>query len=201
MTNFIKWDVEKSKEGRKGFYINNGCVVAYAPYHPFCNNKGYVSRSRLIMENHLGRYLDENETIKRLSSDKQDDSLENLKLIKPIYYSWESYEEDVWETIISYPDYEITNYGKVRSKLTGKVLRGGNNGAGYVCFSLKNNNNIRIERAHRLVIENKIGRRLKTDEVVHHINENKLDNRIENLELMTREEHTSHHSNLRKLVE
>ena len=201
MTNFIKWDVEKSKEGRKGFYINNGCVVAYAHYHPFCNNKGYVSRSRLIMENHLGRYLDENETIKRLSSDKQDDSLENLKLIKPIYYSWESYEEDVWKTIISYPDYEITNYGKVRSKLTGKVLRGGNNGAGYVCFSLRNNNNIRIERAHRLVIENKIGRRLKTDEVVHHINENKLDNRIENLELMTREEHTSHHSNLRKLVE
>ena len=201
MTNFIKWDVEKSKEGRKGFYINNGCVVAYAPYHPFCNNKGYVSRSRLVMENHLGRYLDENETIKRISTDKQDDSLENLKLIKPIYYSWESYEEDVWETIISYPDYEITNYGKVRSKITGKVLRGGNNGAGYVCFSLKNNNNIRIERAHRLVIENKIGRRLKTDEVVHHINENKLDNRIENLELMTREEHTSHHSNLRKLVE
>lgn len=201
MTNFIKWDVEKSKKGRKGFYINNGCVVAYAPYHPFCNNKGYVSRSRLIMENHLGRYLDENETIKRLSSDKQDDSLENLKLIKPIFYSWESYEEDVWETIISYPDYEITNYGKVRSKITGKVLRGGNNGVGYVCFSLRSDKNTRIERAHRLVIENKIGRRLKTDEVVHHINENKLDNRIENLELMTREEHTSHHSNLRKLVE
>ena len=66
---------------------------------------------------------------------------------------------------------------------------------------MKYNNKTRIERAHRLVIENKIGRRLKTDEVVHHINENKLDNRIENLELMTREEHTSHHSNLRKLVE
>ena len=201
MTNFIKWDVEKSKEGRKGFYINNGCVVAYAPYHPFCNNKGYVSRSRLVMENHLGRYLDENETIKRISTDKQDDSLENLKLIKPIYYSWESYKEDVWETVISYPDYEITTYGKVRSKVTGKVLRGGINGSGYICFSLKNGKNTRIERAHRLVIENKIGRRLKTDEVVHHINENKMDNRIENLKLMTREEHTKYHSNLRKLVE
>ena len=44
---------------------------------------------------------------------------------------------------------------------------------------------------HRLLIENKINRYLKFEETVHHINGNRLDNSIENLELFkTRGEHT-----------
>lgn len=47
---------------------------------------------------------------------------------------------------------------------------------------------------HRLVLEQKLGRFLKDGEVAHHINENKLDNRPENIELMTFSEHSSHHA-------
>lgn len=51
---------------------------------------------------------------------------------------------------------------------------------------------------HRLVAEEKIGRYLKENEVVHHINENKLDNRQENLEVMTASEHIKLHANKRR---
>ncbi len=39
---------------------------------------------------------------------------------------------------------------------------------------------------HRLVMMELIGRFLDKDEVVHHINANRLDNRIENLQLIKR---------------
>lgn len=51
---------------------------------------------------------------------------------------------------------------------------------------------------HRKVMADKIGRRLKWNEQVHHKNHNKIDNRISNLELMTCAEHTRLHKNAKK---
>lgn len=52
-------------------------------------------------------------------------------------------------------------------------------------------------REHRYVMAKKIGRPLRTDEQVHHINEDKLDNRPENLMLVSRAEHMSIHESVR----
>lgn len=50
---------------------------------------------------------------------------------------------------------------------------------------------------HVLVMESKLGRTLLKNEVVHHINEKRRDNRLENLKLMTASEHMSYHSKKR----
>lgn len=46
---------------------------------------------------------------------------------------------------------------------------------------------------HRFIMERHIGRKLGFHECVHHKNHNPRDNRIENLEIMTRSKHTSAH--------
>lgn len=47
---------------------------------------------------------------------------------------------------------------------------------------------------HVLVVECAIGRHLKEDECVHHINRIRDDNRLSNLRIMTKSEHMSFHS-------
>ena len=46
---------------------------------------------------------------------------------------------------------------------------------------------------HRLVIENYLGRKLKSRDIVHHKDGNKLNNRLENLEVMTQSRHVNIH--------
>jgi len=47
---------------------------------------------------------------------------------------------------------------------------------------------------HRLILERVLGRRLNRSEIVHHINGDRLDNRLENLKLMSPSQHTQLHN-------
>lgn len=48
-------------------------------------------------------------------------------------------------------------------------------------------------REHRYVMEKYLGRYLTADEHIHHINRDKLDNRIENLQIISNSQHISNH--------
>ncbi len=67
------------------------------------------------------------------------------------------------------------------------------NGHGCVYHMVKVAHPNRWEYEHRVVAEMMLGRRLLSDEVVHHINGDTLDNRPENLKVWFRDEHGLHH--------
>ena len=64
---------------------------------------------------------------------------------------------------------------------------------GYRWIYVEENGRRRAKREHRHVMEAVIGRRLAPEEVVHHINGIKSDNRPENLEIVEWGVHTAEH--------
>jgi hypothetical protein len=66
-------------------------------------------------------------------------------------------------------------------------------GFGYVQLSSKAHGCDKGKREHRVVMEQILGRSLRSDEVVHHINGNKADNRPANLSVETRASHNRQH--------
>lgn len=53
-------------------------------------------------------------------------------------------------------------------------------------------------KLHRYLMEIKLGRKLKADEIVHHIDFNKFNNNIDNLQVVSRSEHNRIHNFLQK---
>lgn len=109
-----------------------------------------------------------------------------------------SLPNEVWSPILGYPGYEASTLGRIRSRtrvikrgrgecyLQGRILNTTIPNHGYMKTELTKNGVIKTLTVHRLVaitfIPNPLGL-----EVVHHKNENKTDNRVENLEWVSTE--------------
>ena len=69
---------------------------------------------------------------------------------------------------------------------------------GYIVEFLNGYNKKGNIKQHRRIMEEYLGRRLEPDEIVHHINGDKTDNRIENLKVMKRGAHSALHRKAEK---
>lgn len=100
-------------------------------------------------------------------------------------------KEEIWKIIEDYPNYEVSNLGRVRNIKTGRVLRLSLQKDGYQHVSLCLKGKIKHTLIHRLVANAFIPNSENRKEV-NHISGIKTDNRVENLEWNTRSENVYH---------
>lgn len=93
--------------------------------------------------------------------------------------------------INGYDNYFIDEQGKVFNIATNRYLKGSIGENGYLYYRLSKNNKKKMYYAHRLVAEYFIDNPNKY-EVVNHIDGNKLNNNIDNLEWVSYSENTKH---------
>jgi hypothetical protein len=95
-----------------------------------------------------------------------------------------------WRIVNDYPNYSVSNLGNMKNNLTNRMMKPTVKG-GYYHISLRNDIKRKNLKVHRLVafafIENHEN---KSD--VNHIDKNKLNNNISNLNWMTRKENNIH---------
>lgn len=115
-------------------------------------------------------------------------------------------KEELWIPLCGYEgNYEISNFGKVRSLeregSKGGIMAYGINNQGYPIVTLSKRGKRKTFRVHRLVAENFMTNdEPKTKNQVNHINEDKLDNRVENLEWVTPKYNANYGNRNRKLA-
>lgn len=99
---------------------------------------------------------------------------------------------EIWKTIDGYNNYKVSNYGNVMNIKTHKLLNGQNNGKGYLHVMLYDeNHNAKCIMIHRLVALAFIPNPNDLPQI-NHIDENKKNNRVDNLEWVTSEQNINH---------
>ena len=98
---------------------------------------------------------------------------------------------EIWLPIKNFPKYEVSSEGKIRNAITGRILKPGNNTKGYLIVTLYRDGNPYTKKIHRLVADAFYDGQFDGLEV-NHIDGNKTNNFIGNLEWCTGSENINH---------
>lgn len=95
--------------------------------------------------------------------------------------------EEKFVKVKGYDGYEVSNTGKIKSLKTNRLLKPQKNNCGYLYILLTDSNKkVRINLIHRLVFDSFIG--IDDGLEINHLDEDKENNRLDNLELITHED-------------
>lgn len=90
-----------------------------------------------------------------------------------------------WKPLFYYDNYEVSNTGKVRNKKTGRILKTSVSNSGYTMVCLSKNGRIKSMSVHRLVMETFNPVQHMDELHINHIDWDKTNNNIDNLEWLT----------------
>ena len=100
---------------------------------------------------------------------------------------------EIWKTIESSPNYEISNFGSVKNTKTGNMLKIATNNYGYKLVCLSDKNKKQTGYIHRLIAEAFNNHNLDPrTRWVNHIDGDKTNNTINNLEWATYSDNAIH---------
>lgn len=93
--------------------------------------------------------------------------------------------EEIWKDIKDYEGlYQVSSFGRVKSFYTNRILKGSEDSWGYLQVKLYKNGIKSNKKMHRLVAQSFIPNPENKPEV-NHIDENKTNNKLSNLEWST----------------
>ena len=99
--------------------------------------------------------------------------------------------QEIFKTIVGFENYQVSNLGRVYNTKTHRYLKGGKGKNGYIRVTIYDNFGKKAyKNIHRLVAEAFLDNPHNL-ETVNHINHNKDDNSISNLEWMSRKDNCS----------
>jgi predicted XRE-type DNA-binding protein len=101
---------------------------------------------------------------------------------------------EVWKVIEEFPDYSVSNFGRVKSLKFGKEkIRKQHKRGKYLSIDLWKNGKYKNKYVHILVFETHSNCKLKSYEDVHHVNGCKENNIFDNLTMTPESGHRSFH--------
>lgn len=103
------------REYGTGNLVSEGYLQLYRPDHPYATRKGYVLQHRLVMEEVLGRYLHEDETVHHRNGNKLDNVPSNLELWTSRHPKGQRVQD-----LVAYAHEIIATYGAEQALLTPK---------------------------------------------------------------------------------
>lgn len=104
----------------------------------------------------------------------------------------DEFVNEIWKPIEGFGHWQVSNFGRIRSGKTGRVLKQGTTRLGYKHIVRIIDDRVKSVQVHRIVAIAFLGHPCGNRNEINHIDGNKANNHVSNLEWVSRQENMEH---------